>query len=339
VQYCAAQGGDVESPVWIDKTGAIEYVLDAESDQTVYTEKGCNEPSRLFRPRSGVVRIQDEGYDYASPPLIEAAVNGPPRLLSPGSSSFPGAEPAVEPRQMQSPAIKLWLSGSSHPIPAWLWPATEAKSIRKGLVIVHGGPHLHESGDWEPLRDAFQRSGYSVLAPNYAGSSGYGKEFESTANLDVQTRDVLAAVKYLSTSQMIQPDNIIVFASSFGTQPVLQALRLDPHMCRIVIFAPFLGSSTKSDSYDPLPFDGIVLAFHGQDDPITDSQHALFLLQKIFKTATREHRLYWRQFDHEGHGFSRISSLQEEYGTITCMFEPSSCPDGDPREDSKPIHQ
>lgn len=329
IQFCAPQNGDVESPTWIDGSGKIEYLLETDSDQSLYVGKGCDEPSKLFHPRSGSARIQGDGYHRLSSPFIEAEVDGPPQLLLPGKNDPSHTNDPGGVQTSQSPGQQLWLSGSSHPVPAWLWSASARQAHGRGLVMVHGGPHLHESGEWEPLRDAFRRSGYSVLAPNYGGSSGYGSEYESIMNLDVQTNDVLAAVRYLSMSQGISPEHIVVVASSYGTRVVLGALRLDPHMCGIVIFAPFLARPTEIDSDVPLPFDGMVLAFHGQNDPISDPQTALVSLRKIFKIAVSRDRFYWRQFDREGHGFSRISSLQEEYGTISCIAESASCPDGD----------
>jgi dienelactone hydrolase len=328
IQYCTPQNGDVESPTWIDRSGKIEYLLETDSDQSLYVEKGCDQPSRLFHPRSGSGRVQTDGYDHIAVPFIEAEVDGPPRLLLPQRSDSSHLNDSGEPPSSE-PAQQLWLSGSSHPVPAWLWSARTTQSPGRGLVIVHGGPHLHESGGWEPLRDAFRRSGYSVLAPNYGGSSGYGREHESILSLDVQASDVLAAIRYLSTSQGISSENTVVVASSYGSRVVLRALEVDPHMCGIVIFAPFLVAPTDIDSDNPLPFDGVVLAFHGQDDTISDPQSALVSLRKIFKIAVSRDRFYWRQFDNEGHGFGRISSLQEEYGTISCIAELASCANRD----------
>ena len=182
------------------------------------------------------------------------------------------------------------------------------------------GPHLHESADWEPLRQAFARDGFTVLAVNYSGSTGYGAGFENTSDPDVQASDLAASVSYLEVSRGIKAEHIVVVASSYGTTVLLNALRQNPDLCKVVVFAPFLGGGNEYRNTEPIDFAGIVLAFHGARDPISKPEAAFYSLSTLFNNKSAEHKFYWRTFDDEAHGFARINSLQEIYGTIICAM-------------------
>src|SRR4030095_11512106 len=45
------------------------------------------------------------------------------------------------------------------------------------MVLVHGGLHGHLAPSYVHILRELLKQGYAVLAPEYRGSSGYGKEF------------------------------------------------------------------------------------------------------------------------------------------------------------------
>lgn len=68
------------------------------------------------------------------------------------------------------------------------------------VVMIHGGPNWHYSAEWNPVMAHLASRGYVVLAPNYRGSTGYGREWQYAAQFDmggVDTRDVAAGARYL----------------------------------------------------------------------------------------------------------------------------------------------
>lgn len=184
--------------------------------------------------------------------------------------------------------------------------------------MVHGGPHLHESAAWDPLRQALAQDGFTVLAVNYSGSTGYGAAFENTDSPDVQASDLAASIRYLEVSRGIKAEHIVVVASSYGTTVLLDALRQNPNLCKVIVFAPFLSGGDEYRNSEPIDFAGLVLAFHGARDPISKPEAAFYSLSILFSNTALEHKFYWRTFDDEAHGFARINSLQEIYGTILC---------------------
>ena len=68
------------------------------------------------------------------------------------------------------------------------------------VVMIHGGPNWHYSAEWNPVMAHLASRGYAVLAPNYRGSTGYGRAWQYAARFDlggVDTRDVAAGAQYL----------------------------------------------------------------------------------------------------------------------------------------------
>ena len=83
-------------------------------------------------------------------------------------------------------------------IPALLFRAKRTPA--PAVVVIHGGPNWHYAAEWNPIMAHFASRGYAVLAPNYRGSTGYGREWQYAAQFDmggVDTRDVVAGAQYL----------------------------------------------------------------------------------------------------------------------------------------------
>jgi len=65
-------------------------------------------------------------------------------------------------------------------------------------VYVHGGPTAQSVNSFSRLIQHMVNQGYMVIAPNYRGSTGYGKEFQQANLFDMgggDLQDVLAAAQ------------------------------------------------------------------------------------------------------------------------------------------------
>ncbi|HLS92379.1 MAG TPA: S9 family peptidase, partial [Microbacterium sp.] len=95
------------------------------------------------------------------------------------------------------------------------------------LVLVHGGPTGHVTGDLSQTAAFYTSRGIGVLDVNYGGSSGYGRAYRERLNgawgiADVQ--DVAAAVRGLVSAGLADPDRVAVKGGSAGGWTVLCAL-------------------------------------------------------------------------------------------------------------------
>jgi dipeptidyl aminopeptidase/acylaminoacyl peptidase len=99
------------------------------------------------------------------------------------------------------------------------------------VVYPHGGP-TDASGDlWDGHAQYFVAKGYAWLAPNFRGSTGYGRDFER-ANHDAwgvgDTKDCLAAADYLRTLDFVDGDRLAIFGASYGSYMALLSVTDDP---------------------------------------------------------------------------------------------------------------
>jgi dipeptidyl aminopeptidase/acylaminoacyl peptidase len=113
-------------------------------------------------------------------------------------------------------------------IPAFIYKPE--KSNNAGIVYVHGGPTAQSMLEWDLLVQYLVAKGYTLIAPNYRGSTGYGVEFEHKNFGDWgggDTKDCIHAAKYLQQIG-IDPARIAIMGGSYGGYMTICALSRDP---------------------------------------------------------------------------------------------------------------
>jgi len=112
------------------------------------------------------------------------------------------------------PPEEIWYAGmDGAKIPALLYRGTGGKAV----VNIHGGPNWHIQFSWQPFISHLVANGWTVLAPNYRGSTGYGKAWQNASRYDmggVDTDDCVAGAKYLKENGL--GDKIAVTGRSHG---------------------------------------------------------------------------------------------------------------------------
>jgi dipeptidyl aminopeptidase/acylaminoacyl peptidase len=86
------------------------------------------------------------------------------------------------------------------------------------IVLVHGGVHANfESSNVHILRELIQQ-GYAVIAPDYRGSTGYGKDFWQAIDYGgLEVEDVYAGkVWMLENNENIDPERVGIMGWSHG---------------------------------------------------------------------------------------------------------------------------
>jgi dipeptidyl aminopeptidase/acylaminoacyl peptidase len=100
-------------------------------------------------------------------------------------------------------------------------PGYEAGKRYPALLFSHGGPHsrvtcgLHLEWFWQFLA----AQGYVVLAPNFRGSAGYGREFLDANREDWgggDFRDMMRGVDVLVAEGIADPERLGIFGGSYG---------------------------------------------------------------------------------------------------------------------------
>lgn len=130
------------------------------------------------------------------------------------------------------------------PIPALLFRAENADGTTSAVVIIHGGPSWHFQLEWYPFMIHLASRGWTVLAPNYRGSTGYGREWQLSNRFDlggVDTDDVTAGVRYLLDNKLADPERIAVTGRSHGGFLTMSCLTRYPDVwCAGSAVVPFM---------------------------------------------------------------------------------------------------
>jgi dipeptidyl aminopeptidase/acylaminoacyl peptidase len=206
------------------------------------------------------------------------------------------------------------------------------------IVWPHGGPEHQEIHCFSKYIQVMVNAGYIVIAPNFRGSSGYGKTFQKKIYKDwggAEFKDVLGSVDYLKKTGYVDSKKIAVVGGSFGGFMCLTCITKAPDIwkCAVDIFGPsnlftFVNSvpehwkkstdvlvgSPVTDKVmlaerSPINFaDKIkcpLLVVQGKHDPRVVEDESTQMVNKLKKNKkTVEYML----LEDEGHGFSKVSN-------------------------------
>ena len=250
--------------------------------------------------------------------------------------------PALEKNRKVIPEIVSYKSYDGLEVPAFLYKPQ--KSNGAAIVYPHGGPKDQYGYIWDELAQYFTAKGYTYLAPNYRGSTGYGKQYER-ANYDDwgvgDTQDCLHGAKYLRGFQEIRPEGIGIAGGSYGGYMTICSLSRDPEylfacgvskygdsnlvsswaLCekRLRLYTEiFLGHPSVNTSFylkgspinDVKNVEKPVLILHGLLDTIVPPESS----EEWVEALKRHNKVFeYKTYDDEPHGFLRRENLVDVY--------------------------
>jgi dipeptidyl aminopeptidase/acylaminoacyl peptidase len=111
------------------------------------------------------------------------------------------------------------------------------------IVWPHGGPEWQEKKIFNKYFQILTNRGYIVIAPNFRGSTGYGKSFQQKIYKDwggAEFKDVLLSVDFLKKTGYADEKKIAVAGGSFGGFLTLTCVTKAPDIwcCAVDIFGP-----------------------------------------------------------------------------------------------------
>jgi len=87
------------------------------------------------------------------------------------------------------------------------------------VAYIHGGPVGQDGFEFDYIWQVLAAHGYLVVAPNYRGSSGRGRDFSRSIYADwgnLEVKDVLAAVDHLVDTGLADPERLGIAGWSYG---------------------------------------------------------------------------------------------------------------------------
>lgn len=209
---------------------------------------GESEPRELDLP-AGYASFESP---VASPVEERLAViaSGPataPRLLSLDLASDPpevatlrlSESGAFPPAALSLPQPVAWVNGDGTEVHGLYYPPASERFVDEGppplIVFVHGGPTDHVDAGWRPQVQFLASRGYAVLAVNYRGSSGAGREAMLALRGEwgvADVEDCRSGAAAMAARGLADGERLAIFGGSAGGYTVLRSLQVHPGFYR-----------------------------------------------------------------------------------------------------------
>jgi dipeptidyl aminopeptidase/acylaminoacyl peptidase len=213
-----------------------------------------------------------------------------------------------------------------------------------GILNPHGGPTAQYTLEWDIWAQYLLAKGYTILAPNYRGSTGYGIDFVR-ANYGIwgvgDMQDCLYGAEFLSSRATIDGKRLAIFGASYGGYLALCSLAFDPQHrfacgvmksgdCNLLTSWANCDRSGREDLYRMMGYPSSnrtgykagspiwqvaaiqapIQIFHGLRDPYVPYQQA----EELVEALKREDKVYeFHSYPDEGHGFFRRKNQLDYY--------------------------
>ena len=250
--------------------------------------------------------------------------------------------PAMAKNKKIVPEVVSYKSFDGLDIPAFLYRPEKPNGA--AIVYPHGGPKDQYGFIWDELAQYFTAKGYYYLAPNYRGSTGYGKSFEranyGSWGVD-DTKDCLYAAKFLHSFEEIRPESIGIAGGSYGGYMTICSLSRDPEYLYACGVSKY-GDSNLVSSWALcekrlrlyteifLGHPAVNTGFYTKGSPISDVknvQKPVLVLHGLLDTVVppeaseewvealkRHDKVFeYKTYDDEPHGFLRRENLYDVY--------------------------
>ena len=246
-------------------------------------------------------------------------------------------------------------------ISAWVYVTRnmQRNGQNAAIVYIHGGPKSQSVDSFNRFIQHIVNQGYMVIAPNYRGSTGYGKAFEDANLFDMgggDLQDVLAAADFLKQTGYPDPEKIVAMGGSYGGYMTMMAVTKAPDVWAAgVPIVPFVNWFNEIENEDPVlqqsdlatmgdpkknpdffrdrsPFffvDQIkapLLLLAGGHDPRCPKEETIQVVDAIKKSGgVADYKIY----ENEGHGFAKVENQIDAYRHVTDFLKahvpPADC--------------
>jgi dipeptidyl aminopeptidase/acylaminoacyl peptidase len=214
------------------------------------------------------------------------------------------------------------------------------------IVYVHGGPTSQTVNNFNRFVQYMANQGYLVIAPNYRGSTGYGKEFQQANLFDMgggDLQDVLAAADWIQQTGYVDPKKLIVMGGSYGGYMTMMGVTKAPEVWAAGIpIVPFVNWFTEIQNEDPVlqqsdlatmgdleknkalyedrsPINFVdrikapLYLLAGGNDPRCPKEEAQQVVDAVKK---RGGVVEYKVYENEGHGFAKVENQIDAYKRV-----------------------
>ncbi|WP_041054464.1 S9 family peptidase [Jeotgalibacillus campisalis] len=259
--------------------------------------------------------------------------------------------PGVKEEELIEPDVLTYPSYDGLQIEAQFFRAKEEVSNGHVILWPHGGPQAAERATFRSLFQFLVHRGYSIFAPNFRGSTGYGLAFTKMVEGDWghgPRLDNIQGLEYLIEQGIAHRDRILLMGGSYGGYMALLLHGRHPEYFKAVvdIFGPcnlFSFVESVPEHWKPLMKQWVgdpiedkekltedspiqyleemtkpMLVIQGAKDPRVVKAESDQIVQAL-KDKGRE--VEYLVLDDEGHGFSKKENEIKVYRRVLTFFD------------------
>jgi dipeptidyl aminopeptidase/acylaminoacyl peptidase len=287
--------------------------------------------------------------------VADARAHATPTRLT---SSMPNG---IDKSQLVAPQLIHYAGPDGKQVPAWLFVPKHLDRTKKHAAIVWIHPDgVNQNYDgWHPDRNEavyyefhqyLLQQGYVVIAPDYRGSIGYGRDWRNDVYMDVggqDAKDARMAAGYLKTLGYVDGDRIGVWGLSYGGFFTLLAVTQEPTLFRAAVDVagvadytlyyddPYHGGWTTSRIGTPqehpevyakaAPMSHVdrlqrpLLILHGTADVNVPFLHSVLLVDHLLK-AGKGSLVSFMVYPGELHYFDRSFVVRDAWQRVDAFF-------------------
>jgi dipeptidyl aminopeptidase/acylaminoacyl peptidase len=225
------------SPAWAPDGKNLVYVAANGAETWLELWREGNPPLRMQQMEPGLhysPTFSPDGdsiifvFDNPSHPDDLWEISFRERNLRQLTQSLP---PAMRKTDFIMPDEVIYIGMDGETVPALLYRPQEVGPSTPAVIVIHGGPTWHFSYTWYPFMTHLVSRGWVVLAPNYRGSTGYGRDWQTLNRFDLgggDADDCAAGAQYLVREGLADPTRIAVTGRSHGGYLTMSCLTRHP---------------------------------------------------------------------------------------------------------------
>ena len=281
------------------------------------------------------------------------------------TSSMPAS---IDKAQLVAPELIHYPGPDGKPVPAWLFVPKGLDRTKKHAAVVWIHPDgVNQNYDgWHTDRNEavyyefhqyLLQQGYVVIAPDYRGSIGYGRDWRNDVYMDVggnDAKDARMAATYLKTLGYVDGDRIGVWGLSYGGFFTLLAITQEPTWFRAAVDVagvadyalyyddPYHGGWTTSRIGTPQEHPDVyakaapmshvdqiqhpLLVLHGTADVNVPFIHSVLLMDHLLK-AGKADLVDFMVYPGEFHYFDRSFVVRDAWRRVDAFFRQNLRPE------------
>ena len=361
--------GDMSQPAWIQGLRAYAWAPDSGQIYLTRAHEGFRKAfcldleSECEVPLEALADFTDVTQICVSPGRAEIACIAsssrvPARLFSittdgARNTRASSCSQEIEPSALSQALPIEWSSSDAERIHGLYHPAvaTGGNEPPPLIVDVHGGPTGHTDAGYSGETQYFTTRGFSVLAVNFRGSTGYGRSYMEALRGNwgvVDVEDAMSGARHLVERGHADPQRLVILGGSSGGYTVLRALTMHPGFFRAGVcrygLTDLVALARQSHKFESRYFDSLldtlpegadlyrersplyaadklvdpVILFQGDADDIVPKAQSDAIVESLRQRGVpHEYVVY----EGEGHGFRKPETLQAYIKSVESFLE------------------